>query len=175
MGQVFTRKNMVTRFFQKSNFSDFLGFKSDIRQYKDSEWVVGNMNWTVFRYRVENLAYLSTGELLVGHLPLIHSYVENSKIRYTNSRLVLHISILNNLQYQRILHWSKSHPTMNTWQDYQSIDGQVHEQKQMQHLHLDPPETLKLDSPDMRPPPLTDKWSVRSVWTVRWALTSGLL
>ena len=102
-------------------------------------------------FKSQNLAYWSTDELLVGRPPLIHSYVENSKIRYTNSRLVLHISIPNNLQYQRNLHWSKSHPTMNTWQDFQSIDEQVHEQKQMLHSHWDLRETLKLDSPDMSP------------------------
>ena len=33
MGQFLTLKNMVTKFFQNSNFSDFLGIKSEISQY----------------------------------------------------------------------------------------------------------------------------------------------
>ena len=32
MGQFLTLKNMVTKFFQNSNFSDFLGIKSEISQ-----------------------------------------------------------------------------------------------------------------------------------------------
>ena len=34
MGQFLTLKNMVTKFFQNSNFSDFLGIKSEISHYK---------------------------------------------------------------------------------------------------------------------------------------------
>ena len=33
MGQFLTLKNMVTKFFQNSNFSDFLGIKSEISQW----------------------------------------------------------------------------------------------------------------------------------------------
>jgi len=33
MGQFLTLKNMVTKFFQNSNFSDFLGIKSEISQF----------------------------------------------------------------------------------------------------------------------------------------------
>ena len=35
MGQFLTLKNMVTKFFQNSNFSDFLGIKSEISQYEE--------------------------------------------------------------------------------------------------------------------------------------------
>ena len=35
MGQFLTLKNMVTKFFQNSNFSDFLGIKSEISHFKE--------------------------------------------------------------------------------------------------------------------------------------------
>ena len=35
MGQFLTLKNMVTKFFQNSNFSDFLGIKSEISHCSD--------------------------------------------------------------------------------------------------------------------------------------------
>ena len=34
MGQFLTLKNMVTKFFQNSNFSDFLGIKSEISHFE---------------------------------------------------------------------------------------------------------------------------------------------
>ena len=36
MGQFLTLKDMVTKFFKNSNFSDFLGIKSEISQYSDT-------------------------------------------------------------------------------------------------------------------------------------------
>ena len=33
LGQFLTLKNMVTKFFRNSNFSDFLGIKSEINQF----------------------------------------------------------------------------------------------------------------------------------------------
>ena len=45
MGQFLTLKNMVTKFFQNSNFSDFLGIKSEISQ---SHIAIEHDNLTIF-------------------------------------------------------------------------------------------------------------------------------
>ena len=40
MGQFLTLKNMVTKFFQNSNFSDFLGIKSEISQCLTDDYLL---------------------------------------------------------------------------------------------------------------------------------------
>ena len=46
MGQFLTLKNMITKFFQNSNFSDFLGIKSEISHLAPTQ-----LNWVLSRVR----------------------------------------------------------------------------------------------------------------------------
>ena len=55
MGQFLTLKNMVAKFFRNSNFSDFLGIKSEINQFgkKDFEIIEDNKNYVIRRIKSE--------------------------------------------------------------------------------------------------------------------------
>ena len=78
MGQFLTLKNMVTEFIRNSNFSDFLGIKSEISQYVDRFWRVLRIcaNYCIMEQSVKWIV-ISDNHIQIFYTSADFSFLEN--------------------------------------------------------------------------------------------------